>query len=152
LFALILNAGYIAEQYRYVDPFGYITGRVDRDSYIRKYRPEYSVINYANRHLPTDVNIMALFVGNRRYYFRRDIFFGIGQFERIVKKTISSNEMSAELLKTNVTHLLIGHSLMNEWANAKFNATEKKKMKDFFKNNMTLLFAKGGYGLYALKR
>jgi len=151
-FALFMNAMYIAEQFRHVDPFGYITGSVDREAYIKKYRPEYSAIAYANENLPSDVRIMALFLGNRQYYSRQDVFFGINQFEGIIKNTVSSNEMSMKLLKMEVTHFLIGHSLMNKWANAKFSAAEKKKLKEFFKNNMNLLFAKGGYGLYELKR
>jgi len=150
-FALLMNAMYIAEQYSHVDPFGYITGRKDRNAYIKKYRPEYSVITYANDNLPSGVKIMALFLGNRRYYCRKNIFFGINQFERILENTISSNEMSMELVKKDVTHLLIGRSLMNKWVNTKFNALEKKKLNEFFKNNMKLLFAKGGYGLYELK-
>jgi len=151
LFALALNAEYLVQQYRYVNPFGYIAGRVDRDSYIRKYRPEYDAIIYANQHLPADVTIMALFVGNRSYYFRRNVFFGIGQFERIVKNAISSNEMAAELSKMNITHFLIGHSLMEKWANARFNSAEKTKLTDFFKTEMKLLFVSGGYGLYELE-
>ena len=95
---------------------------------------------------------MALFVGNRRYYFGRDVFFGMNQFERIVKNTILSNEMLSKLVKMDVTHFLIGHSLMNRWANAKFNTAEKKKLRDFLKNDMKLLYARGGYGLYELKR
>jgi hypothetical protein len=151
-FALLMNAIYIEEQFSKVDPFGYIVGRVDRDTYIEKYRPEYSAIVYANENLPSDVKIMALFLGDRGYYCRQDIFFGINQFERIVKSTISSNEMSMELVRMDVSHLLIGRSLMNKWVNARFNAVEKKKVKEFFENNMKLLFAKGGYGLYELKR
>jgi hypothetical protein len=147
-----MNAVYISEQYSHVEPVGYISGRVGRDAYIKKYRPEYTAITYANENLPSDVKIMALFLGNRRYYCRQDIFFGINKFEKIVKKTISSNEMSIELSKMDVTHLLIGHSLMNKWANARFSAAEKKKVKEFFKNNLKLLVAKGGYGLHELKR
>ncbi len=151
-FALFLNAMYIAEQFRYVDPFAYITGRMDREAYIEKYRPEYSAIRYANEVLPSDARIMALFLGNRRYYCRKDIFFGINQFERIVKNSISSNEISRELAKQEVTHLLIGQSLMNKWTNATFNTAEQKKLKEFFKNHMKLLLGKGGYALYELKR
>lgn len=151
-FVLFLNAMYISEQFRRVDPLSYITGRMDREAYIKKYRPEYSAITYANEVLPSDARIMALFLGNRRYYCRKDIFFGINLFEKIVKNTTSSNEISMELAKQEVTHLLIGHSLMNKWANATFTAAEKKKLKEFFKNHMKLLLGKGGYALYELKR
>jgi 4-amino-4-deoxy-L-arabinose transferase-like glycosyltransferase len=52
--SLSLNGLYILKQFRYVDPFSYISGRVSRDAYIAKYRPEYSIFQYVNRHLPAN--------------------------------------------------------------------------------------------------
>ena len=67
---------YIHALYLKVDPIPYISGQIDRDSYIKKFRPEYEVIRYANQHLPEDALILGLFIGNRRYYFDKKILIG----------------------------------------------------------------------------
>ena len=41
---LLINARYIHALYLKVDPVPYISGQIDRDSYIKKFRPEYEVI------------------------------------------------------------------------------------------------------------
>ncbi|MGD8993379.1 MAG: phospholipid carrier-dependent glycosyltransferase, partial [Desulfobacterales bacterium] len=60
------NGAYIVQQFHYVQPFSYISGQLDRDAYIVKYRPEYSIYQYANRNLPDSSKILGLYLGNRR--------------------------------------------------------------------------------------
>ncbi len=49
---LSLNAAYIVKQFEYVDPFSYLGGKIDRNEYIARYRPEYRAFQYANHNLP----------------------------------------------------------------------------------------------------
>jgi 4-amino-4-deoxy-L-arabinose transferase-like glycosyltransferase len=69
------NAAYIFRQFNIVDPFSYLSGRLDREAYIEKYRPEYPVFLFANQHLTKDDKILGLFLGKRRYYSDREIIF-----------------------------------------------------------------------------
>ena len=94
---LSLNASYILKQFRYVDPFSYISGRMSRDTYIAKYRPEYSIYQYVNRHLPDNVKILGLFLGNRGYYSERDLIFGVNEFKKMVNRADSEMEILNEL-------------------------------------------------------
>jgi hypothetical protein len=70
-FAFYINARYIVEQYRYVDPLSYLTGKYSRDQYITKYRPEYPAMQYINSRLDPDAVVLFLFLGDRGYYCER---------------------------------------------------------------------------------
>jgi hypothetical protein len=147
----IFNALYIIHQFKLVDPFSYISGRVERDAYITRYRPEYTTFQYANAHLAADAKLLVLFMGNRRYYSDRDLIFGINLFRTIVKRVDSAQAVLHELQQRGFTHLLIRYDLFNNWTEKQFNDREKKMLKVFFARDVKLLLSKNGYGLFELK-
>ena len=150
-FMLSVNTAYIIKQFDYVDPFSYIGGKISRNEYIARYRPEYKAFQYANGNLPDDVKVLALFLGNRSYYSDRELIFGDNLFKKIVKKSNSSDMMRAEIQRLGITHLLIRYDIFNRWAGAQFNDKEKKRLGLFLENNLNQLFSQSGYGLFGLK-
>jgi 4-amino-4-deoxy-L-arabinose transferase-like glycosyltransferase len=144
------NAVYIAHQFKQVDPFSYISGRVGRDDYITIYRPEYTIIQYANRHLSADAKILVLFMGNRRYYSDRDLIFNVNLFRTIVKKADSAQAVLHELQQRGFSNLLIRYDLFNHWTDKQFNDREKKMLKMFFVRDVRHVSSNSGYGLYEL--
>ena len=150
-FMLLLNASYILKQFKIVEPFGYILKQTDRDTYIAKYRPEYMTIQYANRNLPNNAKILALFLGNRLYYSDRDLIFGNNLFRKSVKKAKSSDMIIAEMQKIGFTHLLVHYDPFNRWVGVQFNDKEKEMLKAIFKKDLNQLFSQSGYGLFKLK-
>jgi hypothetical protein len=68
-----LNAVYIRQQFQRVQPISYLSGRIGREAYIQKYRPEFAVIQFANATLAEQVKIFCLFLGNRSYYKRNPL-------------------------------------------------------------------------------
>jgi len=147
---LAFNLGYLGDLFTYVRPFSYISGRIDRDSYITKYRPEYAALLYSNQNLPDSAKLLGLFLGNRRYYSDRELVFGNNQFRSIVKKAASHAEILSALKGRGYTHILIRFDLFNRWAALQFNAREKKFLDTFFKKHVRLLIAHRGYGLFQL--
>jgi len=147
---LIFNAPYIIHQFKLVAPFSYISGRVERDAYITRYRPEYTIIEYANTHLAADAKLLVLFMGNRRYYSDRELIFGNNLFLKSVKKVDSAQAILNDLQKRGFSHLLIRYDLFNTWTEKQFNDREKKMLKVFFARNVKLLLSKNGYGLFEL--
>lgn len=145
-----INIRYIIEQFRHVAPITYLTGQVDREQYIEKYRPEYAVMRFANRNLSSDVRILSIFMGNRYYYSDRQMIFSFSMFANIVKKSETPEEILSELQQKGITHLMISYELFNTWANNSFSKREKIRIDFFFKQQVTLLFSKNGYGLYKL--
>ena len=90
---LAVNTHYIIHQFKLVEPFGYISGRVDREAYITRHRPEYPAIRYANGQLPANTKVMALFLGNRLYYSEREMIFGNQLFLKIVKSVDTADAL-----------------------------------------------------------
>ncbi len=148
---LSLNASYILKQFRYVDPFSYISGRMSRDTYIAKYRPEYSIYQYVNRHLPKNVKILGLFLGNRGYYSERDLIFGVNEFKKMVNRADSEKEVLNELRNEGFIYLIIRFDLFNQWTNKQFDDRKKEMLKIFFAKHVKHLLSKDGYGLFKLR-
>jgi 4-amino-4-deoxy-L-arabinose transferase-like glycosyltransferase len=147
----IFNAPYIIHQFKLVDPFSYISGRVGRDAYITRYRPEYTIIQYANTHIAANAKLLVLFMGNRRYYSDRELIFGNNLFLKSVKKVGSAQAILNDLQKRGFTHLLIRYDLFNKWTDKQFSDREKKMLKVFFARDVKPLLSKNGYGLFELQ-
>jgi 4-amino-4-deoxy-L-arabinose transferase-like glycosyltransferase len=73
---LSMHATYIYKQFRIVNPIGYLSGEISRDEYIEHFRPGYPVIQYANNNLSDDAKIFTIYLGNRGYYFDKEILIG----------------------------------------------------------------------------
>lgn len=151
-FLVSLNAIYIIGMFKIVKPMSYIDGRVGRDEYIEKYRPEYSAIKYANKNLPDNAKILCIFLGNRGYYSDREMVFDINQnlFRKTVKSANSPGDILLDLNERRITHLFVRYDLFNTWSNNNFDDKEKEMLGKFFKEQVTSLFSKGGYGLFRL--
>jgi hypothetical protein len=147
---LALNASYIWNQFRYVNPLSYISGRMSRDAYIAKYRPEYSIYQYVNRHIPENAKLLGLFLGNRRYYSERDLIFGVSEFKKIVNSADSEKKFLKELREKGFTHLIIRFDLFNQWANKQFDDRKKELIKLFFAGHVRPILSRDGYGLFEL--
>jgi len=152
-FAIVIstNAGYVVGQFRYVNPIGYLSGKVSRDEYIEKYRPEYAAIKYANNNLSEDAKILCFFLGNRRYYSDREVFFDETILMNSLKRSAKPEIIVSDMKKKGITHLVLWFDMFNKWANNNFNEDERILLDRFFKENTALLFSKGGYGLFELK-
>jgi hypothetical protein len=151
LFFLGLNLNYILNQYRWMEPVRYIKGELKRDAYIEKYRPEYAVIKYANKHLPSDAKILGVFLGNRGYYSDREMRFDYNPFLKdTIKQNYADEAILANFRRKGITHLLIRLKAFNNWIRINFDDREKQRLVQFFQNNTVLLFSKNGHGLYDL--
>jgi len=147
---ILINVFYIFEQFKYVDPFSFISGKVTRDEYITTYRPEYPVVQYANKNLSEKSKILSVFLGNRRYYSDREMVFNEKIFLETIKTSKSSEKVLRKLKNKSITHIILWEKLFIEWAKINFDKKELVMLQLFFKNRAKLLFASGGYRLYQL--
>lgn len=143
-----LNAAYLVDQFRIVDPISYLRGEVSREAYILKHRPEYAVIQHANQHLPINARILVLFNGNRIYYIEREAISSSELFRSLVKKGQSSEVVRDELSRKGISHLLVGIELFNWWATAQFNDHEKQILNVLFQDHFKRLYQSHGYILF----
>ena len=150
-FLLSLNAYYLASKFKIVEPMNYIGGSVARDEYIERYRPEYAAINYANHNTASNAKILCLFLGNRGYYFDREIAFSFDLVSKVVIQEGSSDKILVDLESRRITHILVRYDFYNRWLQDNYNEREKEVISNFFKSHVRLLYLKNGHGLYQLK-
>ena len=155
-FSLSLNAHYIFTQYRYVDPFSYLSGKMSRDQYIERYRREYPVLRYINKELDTKAKILFVFMGQRGYYCDReyvfDMAFNRSMLRQFVKRSQKSEEILQELKRKGITHMLINYDIFDRWVRggANFTIREQELLESFFQRHVELLYVKWGYGISRL--
>ena len=157
-FALFLNGYYIRSQFTYVKPFEYLTGKVTRDEYIDRYRLEYPVMRFINGNLPQDAKIMFFFIGRRGYYCDREYMFDMKDyrgtsslFREVVENSETPEEVLRKLHALKITHLLINHTIFDEWAQTQFDEETFHMLRTFFKEHIELLFYENDHGLSRLK-
>ena len=141
-----LNAKYIVERFNYVKPLSYLKGKVSRDEYIQKYRPEYFSIQFANRHLGKNDRIIGVYLGNRGYYSDIDIIFSLDLLQKLAAKAKFPGDIAESLREREISHLLVNYELFNFWVN-KYSLHEKKMLKAFFEIYTVQKFSKDGNGL-----
>lgn len=145
-----LNVAYLIGQFGTVDPMSYLQGQISRDEYIQKHRPEYAAISFANRNLPENSRILALFNGNRIYYSERELICDNESFRRAVNASQSPSDLAQALKKGGVSHLLIRLDLFSHWAESQFKADQKAVLQTFFRETLVRLYQGHGYALFAV--
>lgn len=146
----VINIHYLLGQFKEVKPFEYLSGKVSRVDYIKHYRPEISTIIYANKNLGPDCEILALFLGNRRYYSDHKMIFDHDMFKTIIKESKRIEDIANNLNKKGFTNIIVNYGLFSPWAEKQFSDDDKKMIIEFF-GQMDLLYTQDGFGLYALK-
>jgi hypothetical protein len=124
---------------------------VSRDAYIEKYRPEYAVYQFANRRLPGNSKLLALFLGNRRYYCDREVIFGVKEFQESVNRFDSADILRMELKERGYTHIIIRFDLFNWWAGKQFGDSKNEMLREFFAAYLEPVLSQNGYGLFTLR-
>lgn len=147
---LVPNGAYLAGQFARVRPLDRLSGRVSREAYIERYRPEYAAFRFANEHLADDARILAVFLGNRLYYSDRWIEENDGLFNALVRESASEVELAHHLTERGYTHLLLSHDFFQRWTAENAPPVAQERIIDFFRHQTIPLFAGNGYGLYTL--
>lgn len=153
--ALGLNAHYMVGQFNHVKPFGYITGKVDRDEYISRYRREYPVIQFANMSTPRDAKILFLFLGKRGYYCDReyvpDTEGQVRSLYRNIRGAKSPEDIWLQLKGQGITHLIMDIPIFDRWMHSLFDAHEQRYVQGFIKRYLVPEYFKDGVALYQMK-
>jgi len=149
--SFLLNALYIADEFKHVSPLKYLRGELNRDEYIAKYRPEYPAVQYINAHLPEDALVYFLFLGNRGYYSDRRYLLGEGFFAKAVREAKDPEAILMRLQERGITHLLLCDPIFQKWALGKFTSQERETLNGFLVRFTRVLFAAKGFVLLSIQ-
>lgn len=145
-----MNSGYILNLYKTIDPVPYITGKVSRDEYIQKSRPEYAAYQYINSSLDKDAVIFGLFVGNRIYYCDRKMLTDENIFRKLAVSADGAEYILKKLQRKGITHFIVGENLYASWAGSVFDEDKQKMLSGFWKLHSRVVFRAYGYGVYEI--
>ena len=134
-----------------IDPLGYLSGRMSRETYLQRFLPEYETIRYANAELPPNSAILCIFLGNRRYYFEREVNFDYFLLEDAVKITGRAEAAAAMLKARGFTHLMLRHDLFNVWLENNFAPEDIGVLRVMLSEYTRVLFSHSGYTLVELR-
>ncbi len=152
---LAWNGSYMAKLYKEVEPFSYITGRVDRDEYLSKQLPEYPIMQYANKNLPESSKILCIFLGRRGYYLERPHLFDAHGNSSLLLSWLQQPAANLETLQQKlqeqeITHLLIRIDLMMQWLN-NAEPSQQKLWNQLNKKHLIAEHRNLNYILYQVK-
>ena len=145
-----LNADYIVKRYHHLEPWDYLRGRISRDAYIAKRRPEYPLVQYANTSLAPDASILALFLGQRRYYFDRDVVFSEGWIAHAVTHSQTPEEIGPHLKSRGITHLMVRKDLFRRWMGFTLSPREIDRLELFWETQTIKLKELNGFALFRI--
>lgn len=153
---LSYNGRYIYQQFVYVDPISYITGKLSRDEYITRYRPEYKVMQYANTQTPDTAKILCVFMGQRGYYLKRSHIFEDSNNNQWLlswfrKPGISSSEIARRLKQQGITHIILRTDLFALRLQQTIPKDNQHLPNELFSQNLILLTSHLNYSLYRIK-
>lgn len=141
---------YVNHLFRTVEPFSYLYGHTSRVEYIEKFRPEYPVVQTANQLSMDKMKILALFLGNRRFYFDKDVEFALEKFKHTVSIPAPAGQLASELSDAGFTHVIVGVGRFKTWAKSVFQNDQLVIINHFFNTDCTLVYAKNGYALFEI--
>lgn len=148
---LMMNATYIHALYKKIDPLPYLFGKIGRDAYIEKFRPEYSLIRYVNQQLPDNAILLCLFIGDRIYYFDRHVYLDKNLLINAVNSADSVDQVGRHLETAGITHIFMRFDLTLPWINRTFEDKKKTLLKTYLQNRAKQLAQNGDYGLFKIQ-
>jgi len=149
--SIVLNANYLLGQFKYVDPFNYLQGTFDRDTYISKYRFEYPAVQYINKHLSPDALILFIFLGKRGYYCNREYVVS-GEFKlgSLIKNSDSPEKILEGLKVLGITHLFIFDPIFKKWVADSLTKDNMIILNEFIVKYVKLLYSQNGFIVLSL--
>jgi 4-amino-4-deoxy-L-arabinose transferase-like glycosyltransferase len=149
--ALAYNGQYVVDQFKEVEPLEYIAGKISRDEYLNRHRPEYAAMSFINHYLPQDAKVMLIFLGSRGYYCDRSYVYGDEALGPVFLGSGNAEEMYSKLKSMGITHLLIYDRLFGRWVRDNLKDRAEKTLKPFFSNYGKLVYSQTGFSIFALK-
>jgi len=147
------NIYYLYQQFQVVQPFEYLSGKIDRDGYLTKHRSEYATIMYANQHLPKNTKILCIYLSGRSYYFDRPTLFEPrygNTFFTLIKEHPLVDALSY-LQREKIGFILVRDKMLLQTIRNIKNAEHKNKWYAFFHSSVHNLYSRNGYSLYAVR-
>ncbi|WP_300666971.1 glycosyltransferase family 39 protein [Desulfoluna sp.] len=155
-YGLWVNGAYARYLYGYVKPLDYLSGTVDRDGYIARYRSEHDAFQYVNQALEPDALLYFIYLGKRGYYC--DIPYvpdsGGTHLDRLLHEggALRTPKAMADYLKRKgLTHLVINMQVAWPFLQENGRPGDAEALNRFLMSETRQVFSGRGVYVFALK-
>jgi len=144
---LFPNIHYIEQLYNKIDPIPYLTGKEDRETRLSKRLGEYSLIQYLNQKYDANHHVLALYMGNRRYYFNLPVTTDSGWLQKALQDPQYREANCLGAKRSGFSLLMIRNDLFMGWAK-RLPDGQKLRLNHFLKSCLKPVYSSNGYSLY----
>lgn len=136
LAAFTINGTYIFRYWQKINPIDYLSGNITRADFISRFWPEYPLVQFANHNLSPSATILAIFLGNRGYYFEREVHFdfksGKSYICTLARGQDTARGIAISLEKDGFTHILVRKDLFMQWTQKNLTEEQIRRLNAFF--------------------
>ncbi len=145
--AMLPNLRYLVWLWQDIAPIHYLRGQTTRIEFLSEKIPSFAATHYINQHLPQDSKILAVYLGQRAYYFQRQVDFN---YSPLLQAMTQGSEVAMRYLQTHsISHLLIRFELLKDWLNT-LSRDERDQAIKFMQEQIRSTYQMNGYGLFEL--
>ena len=154
--SLAFNGYHVVKDFMGIRPLKVITGREDKDAFLKRLIPSYTMFQYVNTQLPEDSKLFFIYMKNLGYLCDRpyysDSMFESYTIEKILAHAATPEDVYLALEEKGVTHILYDiHYVLGHMST--LSAEEKDMFLTFQKEYLALIKTdQGRYFLYRLQR
>ncbi|MCG8567404.1 MAG: glycosyltransferase family 39 protein [Desulfobacterales bacterium] len=150
-----ISSGYGLSLYQYVDPMAYLSGELDRDAYVARFRREHPAHVWLNENLDGGDRVYSILLGRRGYYLDvpyvpdargthlRDLLYR-------GRAPMDSDAALDRLRTLGITHLVIDLGPTRLWLSSR-PKDDGLRLAGFFRDHTRLVFSKNRVHVYALE-
>lgn len=148
LLAFVYNGQYLVEQFRIIRPLDYLTGKVDRDGYVSRFRTEHPVMVRANANLPEEARVLCLSIGDRTYYLDRRAHLAEDFYDQ-TGGDYDEEQIEERMMRHGTTHIIFNRAVFLDWA-SQLPEYDRAIFENVFSRRTKLLYEENGVQLLEL--
>ncbi len=154
--SLAVNGYHVVKDFVEIRPVNVVIGEEDRDTFLSRMIPSYTMFQYVNTHLPEDSKVFLIYMKNRGYLcdlpYYSDSMFESYTIEKILAQAATPADVYRTFAEKGWTHILYDiHYVFGDMST--FSAEEKDMFLAFQEKYLALIRTdEGQYYLYGLKR
>lgn len=148
LLAFAYNGQYLVEQFSIIRPLDYLTGKVDRDGYVSRFRTEHPVMVRANAILPEEARVLCLSIGDRTYYLDRRAHLAEDFYDQ-TGGDYDEEQIEERMMRHGTTHIIFNRAVFLDWA-SQLPEYDRATFENVFSRRTKLLYEENGVQLLEL--
>jgi hypothetical protein len=149
------NFLYSIDRLEIIKPWPYVSGRENREDFLKRHLMHYDAVSFINTHLSDDAVIYQLFLGRRGYYldrtYKNEPSFGMRTIQQMVDSSPAADEFRELVRSMGATHIMMRTDLVNKYLRDNFSEEEISRFMTLAKKHWQRIYASNGYAVWSIR-